>query len=202
MLTEHLFAHPLELQIWAVRVLPPNSFPWRKWLGFLAGLIIRLVTWRRGGRYSHLLLRRGSVIWEATTAGVKQAFASTYDAPRFVVEAFAIPLLPNQTARIIAWVAQHAHAPYDWLQLVRIAAAELGYPDLAEMLPDGDTRRLVCSEFVALAFKAARIDITCGRPIWRYTPDDIALAVLEGLAVPRGRVTWPQPITRTPDGLA
>ena len=190
MLTEPFLAHPAEVQVWAVRVRPPVGRRLAYWLGYLADLAIRLFTLRRGGRYSHLLLRRGEAIWEAGPSGVREGQAAEYRDPRFIIDVHAAPLAPEQADRLVDWARAALGTPYDWTQLLRIALAELGEdPDLLA-IPDFGPERLIGSEFVALAFRQAGVDLAGATPLWRWTPADIGRACRRGAIAFRGRLAW------------
>jgi len=179
-------AHPDEVQVWAVRVRPPVGRGLRAWLGYVLGLAIRAFTARYGGRYSHLLLRLGDAAWEATERGVCEGRAAAYREARFAVDVFAVPLGPEERERVLAWVRGAVGVPYDFAQLVRIALAELGREPEACFVPDWGDRRLICSEFVALACRQGGIDLAGDTPLWRWTPDHVDEAAADGKLIPRG----------------
>jgi len=187
---EPFSAHPEELQIWAVRGRPPFGRGIRRWLGYLSGLVIRAFTFRYGARYSHLLLRLADTTWEATAGGVIEAQAATYCDRIYVTDVFAAPLTPEQRGRIVAWVRRAVGVPFDWPQLLRIAIAELGYDPAACILPDFGEDRLICSEFVALAYRQADIDLAADTPLWRWAPDHVWKAYRRGQLERRGRLVW------------
>jgi hypothetical protein len=186
---ERFSAHATELQVWAVRVRPPLGGSLRRWLGYLVGVVIRAFTLRHGGRYSHLLLRLGDRIWEASAEGVREGEASEYRHWSLAVDVFAAPLTAEQRDHIVAWAQRIVGTPYDWSQLLRIALAELGCP-AAGLVPDGGEGRMICSEFVALALRQAGLDLAGETPVWRWTPDHIRTAWRRGLVELRGRLDW------------
>jgi len=192
MRTEPFDAHPAELQIWAVRSRPPVGGGIRAWAGYLFGLAVRAFTIRYGGRYSHLLLRLGDAIWEAGERGVREGRAIEYREARYVVDAFAVPVAREGREAVVAWARGAVGVPYDWPQLVRIALAELGQNPDEMFIPDLGDACLICSEFVALACRQGGIDLTCGTPLWRWTPDHIRAASRAGLVETRGRLVWPE----------
>jgi len=194
-------AHREELQVWAVRVRPPFGGSLRRWLGYLAGLVIRGFTLRHGGRYSHLLLRLGDAIWEAAGDGVREGRASEYRDRSYKVDVFYAPLADEPRERLLAWVRRAVGLPYDWPQLLRIALAELARPEIAELVPDLGEEGLICSEFVALAYLHAGVDLTGSAPLWRWTPDDVARAWRDGLLESRGRLAWPEEAAPEPAAL-
>jgi len=190
MASELFTAHPDEVQIWAVRVRPPLGRRLRYWLGYLAGLVIRVFTLRHGGRYSHLVLRQGEAIWEAAGSGVREGQAAEYRDSDYAVDVYAAPLSAEQRERLLGWARRVVGTPYDWTQLLRIALAELGQnPDLY-FIPDFGPERLICSEFVALAYRQAGIDLTGDSPLWQWTPDDVRRAASRGVLESRGRLAW------------
>jgi len=190
MVTELFTAHPDEVQIWAVRVSPPAGRRFSYWLGYVASLVIRIFTLGHGGRYSHLLIRLGDTLWEAAASGVRQGRADEYRDSRFVADVYAAPLTAEQRERLLAWARRTVGTPYDWTQLLRIALAELGQnPDLLP-IPDFGPERMICSEFVALAYRQAGVDLTSEAPLWGWTPDDVRRAASRGVLELRGRLDW------------
>jgi len=190
MVTELFTAHPDEAQIWAVRVSPPVGRRFSYWLGYVASLVIRVFTLGHGGRYSHLLIRLGDTIWEAAGSGVREGKADEYRDSRFVTDVYAAALTAEQRERLLAWARRALGTPYDWTQLLRIALAELGQnPDLLP-IPDFGPERLICSEFVALAYRQAGVDLTGDTALWHWTPDDVRRASSRGVVELRGRLAW------------
>lgn len=191
-------AHWDELQIWAVRSRPPFGRGLRHWLGFAFGLVIRAFTLRYGARYAHLLLRRGETIWEATASGVREGFATDYCREFYVLDVYTAPLEPEEEARAVDWARRSVGLPYDWAQLVRIGLRELGHePDLF-FIPDLGPDWLICSEFVALAYRQAGLDLCGDTPLWRWTPDHVHRAWREGRLERRGRLQWAEAVAADP----
>jgi len=88
--------------------------------------------------------------------------------------------VPRRQARLKPWQVRKAlemaeamvGRPYDWYQIIRIAAFELGILHDDRMLPR-DGERPICSEGVAMCFLAAGVDLpgAAGVPLWRFAPD-------------------------------
>jgi len=82
------------------------------------------------------------------------------------------PLQPWQVRKATEMAEAMVGRPYDWYQIIRIAAFELGIIHDDRMSPrDGD--RPICSEGVAMCYLAAGIDLpgAAGVPLWRFAPD-------------------------------
>ena len=175
MTTEPYGAHFDELQVWATRTGAPWGEGLGAWGGFALGLAIRAFTFGRyGGRYSHVGIRRGHLVFEATARGVQENLAEVYNARHRVVDAWHINVREVDESHILTWLIGELGAPYDFGQLVKIALALLGkdrwWTDYLH-----SEHRYICSELVALAYMQVGVDIRCDDPLWLVTPDHIRL---------------------------
>jgi len=128
--------------------------------------------------------------------------APTSGASRPAVRARCIvPLQPWQVRKAIEMAEAMVGRPYDWYQLIRIAAFELGILHDDRMLPR-DGARPICSEGVAMCFLAAGIDLpgAAGVPLWRFAPDhmDKLRRTRPDLVRLVGRLRWDGDPRRTP----
>jgi len=110
-------------------------------------------------------------------------------------------LQPWQVRKAIEMAEAMVGRPYDWYQIVRIAAFELGILHDDRMSPrDGD--RPICSEGVAMCFLAAGVDLpgAAGVPLWRFAPDhmDKLRRTRPDLVRLVGRLRWDGDPRRTP----
>ena len=159
-----------------------GRFTWNPlcWPGLLLGLAIRAFRLLRQpwlGRYSHLFLWHGTTIWEAS-ATWRRGDIREYDRRDVVVDAMEVrepggkPLPGWRVRRALEMANGMVGRPYDWYQIIRIAAFELGIIHDDRMLPrEGD--RPICSEGVAMCYLAAGVDLPgpAGVPLWRFAPD-------------------------------
>lgn len=194
MADEPIGAHRDELQVWATRTTIPWGEGLRAWASFGLSLAIRAVTWGRyGGRYSHVGIRRGSLVYEATERGVCENLAETYNSRHTVVDAWHIHVREVDESHILTWLIGQLGMPYDFGQLVKIALELLGKPRVWSQWLDSD-HKYICSELVALAYLQVGVDIRCDDPLWLVTPDHIhrfARRFPHRVAF-RGRVTFHQ----------
>ena len=110
-------------------------------------------------------------------------------------------LQPWQVRKAIEMADAMVGRPYDWYQIIRIAAFELGIIHDDRMSPrDGD--RPICSEGVAMCYLAADIDLpgAAGVPLWRFAPDhmDKLRRTRPDLVRLVGRLRWDGDPRRTP----
>jgi len=110
-------------------------------------------------------------------------------------------LQPWQVLKALEMAEAMVGRPYDWYQIIRIAAFELGIIHDDRMLPrDGD--RPICSEGVAMCYLAAGIDLpgSAGVPLWRFAPDhmDKLRRTRPDLVRLVGRLRWDGDPRRTP----
>lgn len=189
---EPYLAHFDELQVWATRTTIPWGEPLRVWSSFLTSLAIRAFTFGRyGGRYSHIGIRKGNLIYEATERGVQENLAEAYNMPCRVVDAWHIQVREVDESHILTWLCEQLGSPYDFGQLVKIALDILGKGGVwSDWL--GSEHRYICSELVALAYMQVGVDISCDEPLWLVTPDHIRLFAQRntGRVIERGRVTF------------
>jgi len=169
-----------------------GRFTWNplRWPGLAFGFLVRAFRLLRQpwlGRYSHLFLWHGTTIWEASTTW-RRGHIREYNRRDVVVDAMEVrlpdglspPGRPEASEPLPAWRVRRAlemanamvGRPYDWYQIIRIAAFELGILHDDRLLPR-DGERPICSEGVAMCYLAAGVDLPgpAGVPLWRFAPD-------------------------------
>lgn len=175
MQTELFNAHPDELQVWAVRSRVPWGWSVRAWAGFAFSLAIRAFTFGRyGGRYSHVLFRRGDATWEMTAGGVTVGKASEYDKRHLIVDAYHVRVREGGEGLILAWLGKtdaEGHG-YDFGQLLGIGLKIVGKLEWLVPLLDSDDR-YICSELIGLGYHQVGLNLAaiCDVPLWLFTPD-------------------------------
>lgn len=179
---EHVDAHRDVLQAWATRTrIPLDTCPFSKegiksWFGWFVSFGIRAFTLRYKARYSHLLFRRGDDIWEAGAEGIRHGSCYEYNDPRLAVYAYYIRCKREDQRAIMDWLDTIRGTHYDYGQILRIAAAEVGI-DTGEI--DAGEDALICSEVVPLAYirqiPVLKDEMLMGYPLWRWTPSHIHL---------------------------
>lgn len=182
--------HPDELQVWGVRRYPPVGYGFWTWAKYIFGLAVRVFTLRWGGKYSHLLLRKGNSIWEAVEGGVVAGAVGDYSDPTLIVDAYHVNATAEQELAAEQYAEDHIGTPYDFLVNLKIALHLVGLND--DGIPDDLDVTLNCSGLVAHAYARGHVDLAgnAGVPMWLYAPTHIYTNNTRGLAEFRGRVVF------------